>query len=42
LLPLYVEVEAQVMASMISPPSIKKHVRYDLFVRFLVDDEAIE
>ncbi len=42
LLPLYVEVEAQVMASMISPPNITKHVRYDPFVRSLVDDEAIE
>jgi hypothetical protein len=30
------------MASMISPPNITKHVRYDPFVRSLVDDEAIE
>jgi hypothetical protein len=39
---LYVEVEAQVMVSMISPPSIKKHVKYDPFARSLVEDEAIE
>jgi hypothetical protein len=41
MLPSYVEVEVQVTASMI-PPNIKKHVRYDPFVRSLVDDEAIE
>ncbi len=39
---LYVEAEAKVMASMISPPSIKNRVRYDPSIRFLVDDEAIE
>ncbi len=42
LLPSYVEVEAQVMASMISPPNIKKHVKYDPSIRSLVDGEAIK
>ncbi len=42
LLPSYVMVEAQVMASMISPPSFKKHVKYDPFVKSLVGDEAIK
>jgi hypothetical protein len=30
------------MVSMISPPSIKKYVKYDPSVRSLVDVEAIE
>ncbi len=39
---LYVKAETKVMASMISPPSIKNHVKYDPSIRSLVDDEAIE
>jgi len=42
MLPSYVEAEAQVMVSMISPPIIKKHIKYDPYVRSLVDDEAIK
>ncbi len=42
LLPSYLEAEAHVMTSMISPPNIKKHVRYGPSIRFLVDDEAIK
>jgi hypothetical protein len=30
------------MVFMISPPSIKKHVKYDPFVKSLVDNEAIK
>jgi hypothetical protein len=41
LLPLYIETQAQFMACLVSPPSIKKNVRYDLFIRSLIDDEAL-
>jgi hypothetical protein len=41
-LPLYIEAEAQFMACMVSPPSIRKNVRYDPFVKSLVDDEALK
>jgi hypothetical protein len=42
MLPSYVEVQARVMACMVSPPNIRKNVRYDLSVRFLIDDVALE
>jgi hypothetical protein len=42
MLPSYVKAEAKVMASMISPPNIKNHVRYDPSIRSLIDDEAIK
>jgi hypothetical protein len=42
MLPSYAEAKAKVMASMISPPSIKNHVKYDPSIRSLVDDEAIK
>ncbi len=38
LLPLYAEVEAQVMTYLLSPCNIKNHVRYDYDVRVLLDD----
>jgi hypothetical protein len=37
LLPLYVEVEAQVMNYVLSPCNIKNHVRYDHDVRVILD-----
>ncbi len=42
LLPLYAEAQAQVMARMVSPPNIRKNVRYDPSIRSLVDDEAFK
>jgi hypothetical protein len=42
LLPLYVDVEAQVMACMLSPLNIRNHVKNDLIIRILLDDEVVE
>jgi hypothetical protein len=42
LLPLYVKIEAQVMFCMLSPPNIRKHVKYDPIVKALLDDEVVK
>jgi hypothetical protein len=42
LLPLYAKVEAQVMVCMLSPPSIRNHVKYDPIVKALLDDEVVQ
>jgi hypothetical protein len=36
LLPLYAKVEAEVMVCMLSPPSIRNHVKYDLLKLYLM------
>ncbi len=40
--PLYDEAQAQVMAWMVSPPSIRKNVRYHPSIKSLVDDESFK
>ncbi len=38
----YVKIEAQVMFCMLSPPSIRNHVKYDPIVKALLDNEAVK
>jgi hypothetical protein len=42
ILPSYVEAQAHVMASMLSPPRIKNPFRYNLAIRVFLDNDEIE
>jgi len=42
MLPLYVEVQAQVLASKVSPLRVRNPFLYDPTVRAFIDDEALE
>jgi hypothetical protein len=41
LLPLYAEAKAHITDSMLSPPNIKNHIKYDSIVRVLINDEVV-